>query len=303
MKAAIYSKRGGRKVLEVKDVERPVPREDEVLVRVLAASVNPLDWRMKAKRPGMDVAGEVEAVGNKVTRFKAGDAVFGICRGAFAEYVCGRETSLTLKPESMSFEQAAAVPIAGLTALQGLRDKGRLQPGQKVLINGAAGGVGTFAVQVAKALGAEVTGVCSTKNVERVRELGADCVIDYTREDFAQGSERYDLVLDNVGNRSLAAMRGVLKPGGRCVMVGALKSMRAMFFRVQESLVRSVVLRQNFRFFIAKMRSDDLTTLGAMISAGRVTPVIDRVYPLEAAAEAIAYVEQGHAPGKVIITI
>ncbi|HLK35004.1 MAG TPA: NAD(P)-dependent alcohol dehydrogenase, partial [Terriglobales bacterium] len=207
MKAAVYNKAKSGKVLEIKEIEHPAPQDNEVVLRVSAASVNPLDWRLKAERPGVDVAGEITAVGGKVTRFKPGDLVFGGAKGAFAEFACAQETKLAPKPENVSFEQAAAVPIAGLTALQGLRDKGRLQPGQKVLINGAAGGIGTFAVQIAKSLGANVTGVCSTKNVELVRSLGADRVIDYTREDFTQGSERYDLILDNVGNRTLLAMK------------------------------------------------------------------------------------------------
>src|SRR5256885_13698592 len=202
MKAAVYTNTKSGKVLEIRDLERPVPKDDEVVVRVRAASVNPLDWRMKTKRPGVDVAGEIVAVGRVVTQFKPGDAVFGVGKGAFAEYACAAEGKLALKPAAVSFEQAAAVPVAGLTALQALRDKGHLQPGQKVLINGAAGGIGTFAVQIAKSLGANVIGVCSTKNVEMLRSLGADRVIDYTREDFTQDSGRYDLLLDNVGNRA-----------------------------------------------------------------------------------------------------
>ena len=207
MKAAVYAKAKAGKVLEIKDLEQPVPKNNEVVIRVRAASINPLDWRMKSHRPGVDVAGQVAAVGGAVTQFKVGDAVFGLCKGAFAEYACALEAKLVRKPESLSFDQAAAVPVAGLTALQGLRDKGHLQPGQKVLINGAAGGIGTFAVQIAKSFGANVTGVCSTKNVELVRSLGADRIIDYTRDDFTQDSERYDLLLDNVGNRTLSAMR------------------------------------------------------------------------------------------------
>src|SRR5215469_892981 len=206
MKSAVYTKVRSGKILEIKDLGQPVPKDNEVLIRVRAASVNPLDWRLKSQRPGVDLAGEVVAVGRKITEFKPGDSVFGIGRGAFAEYSCAPETKLALKPESVSFEQAAAVPIAGVTALQALRDKGHLQPGQKVLINGAAGGIGTFAVQIAKSFGANITGVCSTKNVELVRSLGADRVIDYTCEDFTEDNERYDLLLDNVGNRRLSAM-------------------------------------------------------------------------------------------------
>jgi NADPH:quinone reductase-like Zn-dependent oxidoreductase len=232
MKAAVYTKARSGKFLEMKDLEQPVPKDNEVVIRVRAASVNPLDWRMKRQRPGVDVAGQVAAVGGTVTQFKPGDAVFGICKGAFAEYACAAEAKLVRKPESVSFDQVAAVPVAGLTALQGLRDKGHLQPGQKVLINGAAGGIGTFAVQIAKSFGANVTGVCSTKNVELVRSLGADRVIDYTREDFTQDSERYDLVLDNVGNRTLSAMRSVLSPSGKCVMAGAPKGLWMVLTRM-----------------------------------------------------------------------
>ncbi len=303
MKAAIYTKGKSGKVLEMKDLEQPVPKSNEVVIRVRAASVNPLDWRMKSERPGVDVAGRVVAVGETVTQFKPGDAVFGAAKGAFAEYACASETTLVPKPESISFEQAAAVPIAALTALQGLRDKGHLQPGQKVLINGAAGGVGTFAVQIAKSFGADVTGVCSTKNVELVRSLGADRVIDYTRDDFTQDSERYDLLLDNVGNRTLSAMRRVLSPSGKCVMAGAPKQFQAVFARIFKAFARSLFLRQKFTFFIAKMNSDDLMALCGLIKDGKLTPVIDRRYPLAETAGAIAYVEEGHARAKVVITV
>lgn len=302
MKAAVYIKSKSGKVLEIRDVEQPVPKDGEVVIRVRAASVNPLDWRMKRERPGVDVAGDVVAIGRAVTRFTPGDALFGAATGAFAEYACAPETELIAKPPGMSFEKAAAVPIAGLTALQALRDKGHLQPGQKVLINGASGGVGTFAVQIAKAFGANVTGVCSTKNVELVRSLGADRVIDYTREDFTQDGQCYDMLLDNVGNRTLSAMRGVLAPSGKCVMAGAPKELWAVLSRLLETFARSLLLRQKFTFFIAKMKSDDLLTLCGMIEAGKVTPVIDRRYPLAETAGAIAYVEQGHASAKVVIT-
>ncbi len=302
MKAAVYTKAKSGKVLEMRDLEQPVPKNNEVVIRVCAASVNPLDWRMKGQRPGVDVAGQVVGVGKTVTLFKPGEAVFGTCKGAFAEYACAPEARLVPKPESVSFDQAAAVPIAGLTALQGLRDKGHLQPGQKVLINGAAGGIGTFAVQIAKSFGANVTGVCSTKNVELVRSLGADRVIDYTRDDFTQDSQRYDLLLDNVGNRTLSAMRRVLSPNGRCVMAGAPKELWAVFTRVFKAFAWSLFIRQKFTFFIAKLNRDDLTTLCGLIKAGKVTPVIDRRYPLTETAGALAYVEKGHAPAKVVIT-
>src|SRR3954447_9340020 len=220
MKAAVYTKTKTGKILEIVEVDTPTPKDDEVLVKVRAASVNPLDWRLKARLPGVDLAGEVVSVGSRVTAFKPGDFVFGAGKGAFAECACARESALAPKPEALTFEQAACMPIAGLTALQGLRDIGKLQPGQKVLINGAAGGVGTFAVQIAKFLGAEVTGVCSTRNVDLVKSLGADHVIDYTKEDFTKSAEHYDVMLDNVGNRSLSECKGVLTPKGKYVLIG-----------------------------------------------------------------------------------
>jgi len=302
MQAAVYTRAKSEKILEIRDFEQPVPKGNEVLLRVRAASVNPLDWRMKAERPGVDVAGEIVAIGKTVTLFKPGDAVFGVGKGAFAEYACAPELKVAPKPESISFEQAAAVPVAGLTALQALRNKGQLQPGQKVLINGAAGGIGTFAVQIAKSFGANVTGVCSTKNIELVRSLGADRVIDYTREDFTQDSERYDLLLDNVGNCSLAAMKRVLSPNGKCVMTGAPKKMSAVFTRLLKAFVRSLLFRQKFTFFIANINRDDLTTICELIKAGKLAPAIDRRYPLAETADAIAYVEAGHARAKVVVT-
>jgi NADPH:quinone reductase-like Zn-dependent oxidoreductase len=302
MKVAVYTQSKSGKVLEIKDLEQPVPKDNEVVLRVRAASVNPLDWRMKKQRPGVDVAGQVIAVGRTVTQFAPGDAVFGLCRGAFAEYACAAEDKVVAIPENVGFDAAAAVPVAGLTALQGLRDKGHLQREQKVLINGAAGGIGTFAVQIAKSFGANVTGVCGTKNVELVRSLGADRVIDYTQQDFTQDSERYDVLLDNVGNRTLSAMRRVLSPKGRCVMAGAPKELWAVLSRVVKAFAWPPFLRQKFRFFIAKMNRDDLTTLGGLIKTGKITPVIDRRYPLAETAAAIAYVEEGHARGKVVIT-
>jgi NADPH:quinone reductase-like Zn-dependent oxidoreductase len=302
MKAAVYTKTKSGKVLQIMDVETPVPRDNEVLLKVRAASVNPLDWRLKARRPGVDVAGEVVAVGKRVTQFKPKDAVFGTCRGAFAEYACTSEAALVSKPDNLSFEQAACVPIAGLTALQGLRDKGDLQPGQKVLINGAAGGVGTFAVQIAKSLGAEVTGVCSTRNVEMVRSLGADLVIDYTQQDFTNNGLHYDLLLDNVGNRTLSAFKRVMTPSGWCVMVGAPKELWAVIIRVLKALAWSPFLRQKFTFFIAKVNKDDLAALCELMKTGKVKPVIDKRYQLSDTADAIAYVEQGHARAKVVVS-
>lgn len=303
MKAAIYSKTSSGKVLEIKEVEKPAPKKNQVLIKVCAASVNPLDWRMKSQHPGVDVAGEVEAAGEAVTRFKPGDAVFGIGRGAFAEYVCAPESALVLKPDSITFEHAASIPVAGLTALQGLRDKGRLQSGQKVVINGAAGGIGTFAVQIAKSMGAEVTGVCSTRNLEMVHSLGADLVIDYTREDFTNETKRYDVLLDNVGNRALSALRRVLTPHGRCVLAGAPKTLPAVFGRVVKAYAWSPFLRQKFIFFIARPKPDDLQSLCDLIQAGKLVPAIDKVYPLSEAADAIAYVETGHARAKVVVRV
>jgi NADPH:quinone reductase-like Zn-dependent oxidoreductase len=303
MRATAYTKTKSGKVLELKDLEQPVPKDNEVVLRVRAASVNPLDWRMKNERPGVDVAGEVIAIGKSVKQFKPGDAVFGLGKGAFAEYARAAESKLVPKPEGLTFDQAAAIPVAGLTALQGLRDKGHLQPGQKVLINGAAGGIGTFAVQIAKSMGANVTGVCSTKNVDLVRSLGADRVIDYTRNDFTQDSQRYDLLLDNVGNRTLSSMRRVLTPNGKCVMAGAPKTLSGALSRVFKAWAWSPFLRQKFTFFIAKMKKDDLVTLCDLIQTGKLTPSIDRRYPFSETAAAIAYVEEGHARAKVVITI
>lgn len=304
------------------DVEIPTAGEDEVLIKVRAASVNPLDYHLvrhplmrrilsalskqKANLPGRDVAGEVEAVGSKVTRFKPGDAVFGACGGAFAEYACATESALAMKPNSVSFKQAAAVPVAGLTALQGLRDKAKLQPGQRVLINGAAGGVGTFAVQIAKSFGAEVTGVCSTTNVEMVRTIGADRVIDYTRQDFTKSGEPYDLIYDLVANHSFAAIRSVLKPKGMYLGAGVLGlrgSMLRLLARMTTQLAFAPFVTQNFVTLMAKIRKEDLTIIGDLIAAGKVTPVIDRSYSLSDVREAIRYLGEGHARGKVIIEV
>ena len=303
MKAAVYAKTTSGKVLQIVDVDTPIPKDNEVLIKTRAASVNPLDWRLKSRRPGVDIAGEIVAVGKRVTQFKPGDAVFGTCKGAFAEYASTSETAVVSKPDNLTFEQAACVPIAGLTALQGLRDKGHLQAGQKVLINGAAGGIGTFAVQIGKSLGAEVTGVCSSRNVDMVRSLGADLVIDYTQEDFTQNTRQYDLLLDNVGNRTLSAFRRVMTPHGRCVMAGAPKELSAVIARVLKALAWSPFLRQKFTFFIAKLKKDDLAALCEFMKSGKVTPVIDKRYQLSDTADAIAYVEQGHARAKVVVTL
>ena len=321
MKAAIYSRYGPADVLQIRDVAKPLPNDNEVLIRVLAASVNPLDWRLmrgrpyflrimfglrKPKiRPGRDVAGQVEAVGRNVTQFKPGDAVFGMCKGAFAEYACTSESALVTKPDNVTFEQAACVPVAALTALQGLRDKGQIRPGQRVLINGAAGGVGTFAVQIAKSFGAEVTGVCSTRNVEMVRSIGADHVIDYTREDFTKRGQRYDLIFDCVANHSLLRCRRVLDPNGICVIAGAPKTVSMIGFLVlwATPLVLSRFVSKKFVTFLAKSSKPDLTIMCELLEAGKVTPVIDKRYGLREVPEAIRYLEEGHARGKVVITL
>jgi NADPH:quinone reductase-like Zn-dependent oxidoreductase len=323
MKAAIYTRYGPPDVIRIMDVAAPVPAAAEILVKVRAAALNPADWHFlrgtphlarlvfglrkpRIPRLGIDVAGQVEAVGKGVTRLKPGDAVFGLCKGAFAEYACAPESQLVKKPDRLSFDEAASVPIAGLTALQGLRDHGRLQPGQKVLINGAAGGVGTFAVQIAKALGAEVTGVCSTRNMDLVRSIGADHVVDYTREDFAAGGQRFDLLFDCVGNRSLSACRLVLTREGIYVGIGGgrpdTSSSRFVFDAVKQTLL-SLFVSQKLRGFIAKMRQEDLATLCDLMTSGRVTPVIDRRFRLDDISEAIRYLEAGHARGKVIVTV
>jgi NADPH:quinone reductase-like Zn-dependent oxidoreductase len=326
MKAIVYHNYGSPDVLKLEEIERPTPQDDKVLIKVRAASVNPLDSglsrhpflrrilfamsKSKINRPGRDVAGVIaegaEAVGRNVTQFKPGDAVFGLCGGAFAEYACTAQSTLAMKPENASFEQAASIPLAGLTALQGLRDKGKIQPGQKVLINGAAGGVGTFAVQIAKSFGAEVTGVCSTRNVEMVRSIGADHVIDYTREDFTKSGQHYDLIFDLVANHSFSARRRVLDPKGIYIgagIVGLGGSMVRLLAHQITELVLSRFVSQKFVTLMAKLGKEDLTIMGELMEAGKVTPVIDRCYSLSEVPEAIRYLEAGHARGKVVITL
>jgi len=322
MKAIVYHEYGSADVLKCEEVEKPTPKDDEVLIKVRAASVNPLDWRlMKGKpralrivprllkipigRPGVDVAGEIEAVGSKVTQFKPGDKVFGGCRGALAEYATTREKGIVAKPDSVTFEQAASVNVAGLTALQGLRDKGKLQPGQKALVNGAAGGVGTFAVQIAKSFGAEVTGVCSMRNVELVKSIGADEVIDYTQQNFTTGNRHYDLILDCVGNHSFSACRRVLNPNGRLVLVGGPHdiTMIDLLVRPIKALGSSLFSDRKIVMFIAKLNQDDLTLLGELIATGKLKPVIDSRHSLSDAADAVRHLAEGHARGKVIITL
>ena len=323
MRAIVHRCYGGAELLRLESVAQPVPADDELLVKVHAASVNPLDWHYVAGTPyivrldsgfdapkdtrlGVDFAGTVEAVGRSVRRFKPGDEVFGGRTGAFAEYLTVRESrAVALKPSNVTFEQAAAIPIAAITALQALRDKGGIRPGQQVLINGASGGVGTFAVQLAKFFGAEVTGVCSTRNVELVRTLGADHVIDYTREDFTRGAGRYDLIVDNVGSHSLLAYRRVLNPGGALVIVGGpsngnwLGPMSGML----AALALSPFVSQKVEPILAQLNGKDLETLGDLMQAGKLTAAIDSSFPLADAAEAIRYVQAGHARGKVVISV
>jgi len=321
MKAVVFRCYGSPHVLKVEEVAKPVPKDDELLVKVHAAAVNPLDWHYmrgepyvmrlssgigapKDIRSGVDFAGTVEAVGKDVTRFKAGDEVFGGRSGALAEYITIRETSAVVhKPANVSFEQAAAVPIAGVTALQALRDMGQLKGGQKVLINGASGGVGTFAVQIAKSLGAEVTGVCSTRNAELVRSLGADHVIDYTKQDFTEGTEKYDIIVDNIGNHSLRKAARVLKPSGIFVIVGAKSDdpwLGPAWQPVKAALLEPTV-DQKFAMILARLDAADLGVIAGLMQAGKVTSVIDRSYPLAQAANAMAYLEEGRARGKVIV--
>ena len=322
MQAITYHRYGPPEVLELETVDLPALGDDEVLVRVRAASVNPRDWHYLRGLPyimrpiglripkdgglGSDMAGQVEAVGRAVTRFRPGDEVYAfVLAGGFAEYARVPENVLGPKPANLSFEQAAAVPLAALTALQGLRDHGRVQPGQHVLIIGASGGVGTFAVQLAKLFGAEVTGVCSTRNLELVRSLGADHVIDYTREDFAGNGRRYDLVFQLAGTRSPAAIRRALTPRGRLILSSGESSGRWVgpMDRIVKAAALSPFVPQTLAPFEAKQSRDDLQVLKDLIEAGKLTPVIDRTYPLRETPEALRYLEKGHARGKVVITV
>jgi NADPH:quinone reductase-like Zn-dependent oxidoreductase len=326
MKAIVYCDYGVPN-LKFQEIEKPTPADDQLLVKVRAASVNPLDWHFvegtpyvmramgvglrkpKDTRLGVDFAGTVEAVGKNVTRFKPGDEVFGGRTGSFADYVCVREArAVALKPANITFEQAASVPIAAITALQGLRDKGKVKSGQKVLINGASGGVGTFAVQIAKSMGADVTGVCSTRNLDMVRSLGADHVIDYTKEDFTKGDQRYDVILDNVANRSLSECRRVLNPDGKYVLIGGggVKESRWLgpgFTHAFKAMVLSKFVSQKMGMMLAELNQKDLTALADLMQSGKIIPVIDRTYKLSELPQAIQYLEQGHARGKVIIAV
>jgi NADPH:quinone reductase-like Zn-dependent oxidoreductase len=320
MKAVVYTAYGSPDILQLTEVEKPTPTENQVLVKVYAASVNPLDWhRMrgapflarleeglrKPKNPriGADLAGRVEAVGSSVMQFQPGDAVFGCVTGAFAEYVCACETAFALKPTNLSFEEAASIPVVAFTALQGLRDTGQIQPGQKVLVNGASGGVGTFAVQLAKSFGAEVTGVCSTRNVDMVRSIGADHVIDYMQADFTKQGQLYDLIYDAVGNRSVADYKRALKPQGRCVIAGFTTLPRLFEHIVVGAWVSKMGNTKIGLMGVAKPNQKDLVVAKELLEASKVVPVIDKRYPLRETAEAIRYLEAGHARGKVIITL
>jgi NADPH:quinone reductase-like Zn-dependent oxidoreductase len=324
MKAIVHCEYGSPDVLKLEDVEKPVPNDNQLLVRVRAASVNPLDltiqgpWLLrpilgmrkpKDTRVGVDYAGIVEAVGKNVAQFKPGDEVFGGKNGALAEYVCVlADRSVVLKPANMTFEQAASVPVAAITALQGLRDKGKIQAGQKVLVNGASGGVGTFAVQIAKSFGAEVTGVCSMRNLDLVRSIGADHVIDYTKEDFTKTDRRYDLIFDLVGNHSFSERRRILNPNGICVMagIGGAGWHDGILSRLAGELsayVRSRFVSQKFISYIAEFNKKDMMVLADLMQSGKMTPVIDRSYKLSDVATALRYLEQGHARGKVVITL
>jgi len=325
LKAIVYTKYGPPDVLQHRDVERPVPLDDEVLVEVHAASANAYDWhlltadvfliRLMTKglfRPrkttlGADIAGRVAAIGKEVRRFRPGDEVFGVAKGGsggFAEYACAREQALELKPSNVSFEEAAAVPLAALTALQGLRDEGQIEPGERVLIHGASGGVGTFAVQIAKSFGAEVTAVCSSRNVETARSIGADHVIDYTRDDFTRNGELYDLILVANGDRSVLEYKRSLKPDATCVLVGGGDaSIASLLTGMLVQLWISKTEGKKIGSFLAKVNQDDLTCLKELLESGGVKPVIDRRYPLSEVPEALGYLGEGHAQGKIVITV
>jgi NADPH:quinone reductase-like Zn-dependent oxidoreductase len=320
MKAIVYTKYGSPDVLQFKEVEKPAPTDGQILVKIYAASANPLDWHLmraspflarlagglrkpKDPRLGADFAGRVEAVGANVAQFQPGDDVFGASTGAFAEYICVAESEVALKPANLSFEQAAVVPVAATTALQGLRDAGQIHTGQRVLVNGASGGVGTFAVQIARAFGTEVTGVCSTRNLDMVRSIGADHAIDYMKEDFTRTGQHYDLIYDAVGNRSVSAYRRALNPGGTCVVAG-FTSLPRLFEHMLLGPLRSKIGDKKVGLMgTAQIKQQDLVSLRELLEAGKVTPVIDRRYSLREVPEAIRYLEAKHARGKVVITV
>ena len=318
MKAIVQDGYGSPDVLVLREIAEPVGGDDRVLVRVRAASVNAADWHLMGRLPhligmllrtprtsvrGMDMAGHVGAVGKNVTQFKPGDEVFGTGIGAFAEYATAPEDRLAPKPRNLTFEQAAAIPVAGLTALQGLRDKAHLRPGQRVLIYGAGGGVGTFAVQIAKALGAHVTAVSSTRNVDLVRSIGADEVMDYTKEDFTKRGQRYDILFDIGANRSFADCRRVLAPNGTLVLVGAASGLWTILSRLLKAQLMSRIGNQRITSFLARVRHEDLVVLKELVEAGKLSPVIDRQYPLSEVPDALRYVGTREARGKVVICV
>jgi NADPH:quinone reductase-like Zn-dependent oxidoreductase len=321
MKAIVYHEYGSPDVLKLEEVEKPTPREDEVLIKVHAASINSYDWRhiraapflvrlggglLKPKDPrlGADVAGRIEAIGSNVKQFQPGDEVFGdVSTGGYAEYVCAREKILALKPANVSFEEAAATPMAALTALQGLRDKGQIKPGQKVLINGASGGVGTFAVQIAKYYGAEVTAVCRTRNLDRARSIGADHVIDYTQEDFTKNGRQYDLIFDVAANRSVFAYRRALSPKGKCVLAGFSNMLHLFHIMLLGPRVSKTDGQEIGSMGMASVNKADLVFIGELLESRKVVPVIDGCYPLSETAKAFWYFEKEHARGKVVIEI
>ena len=321
MKAVLCEKYGKPEVLELKEVEKPAPKEDEVFVKIHAASVNPADWHMmrggiarvfgtgvfkpKDPRIGGDFAGQILALGSNITQFHVGDDVFGGCKtGSFAEYGCAREIRIAPKPRNMSYEEAASIPIAGLTALQALRDKGQIQPGMKVLINGASGGVGTFAVQIAKAFDTDVTAVCSTKNLELVRSLGADHVIDYTKEDFAKTNQKYDLICDIAASHPIFAYKRILNPSGRFILVGSFR--RPLLGTVAYYIVSGKLFMRGtkkFAFFIAKINTKDLEFLKELVEQGKMRAVVDRRYELKEIRDAMEYLGEKHARGKIVIRV
>jgi NADPH:quinone reductase-like Zn-dependent oxidoreductase len=320
MKAFVYTRYGSPDVLELKETAKPFPNDDQVLVKIMSASVNPLDWHFLRGAPyfirfmtglskpkqqilGVDMAGRIEAVGNNVKEFKLGDEVFGAGGlGAFAEYVCKKEDKIIHKPSSLNFDQAAAIPVAALTALQGLR-KGNIQAGQKILIIGAAGGVGSFAVQIAKSYGASVTGVCSTKSTGLVRTLGADNVIDYTKEDYTKSGQQYDLILDNASAHSISSLRRILTKNGIYIGVGGGGTVTQMITSLILATIYSLFGKMKFKTLLTSINKEDLTTVRELIESGKVKAVIDRTYPFEKIPDAIRYLEEGHARGKVVITV
>jgi NADPH:quinone reductase-like Zn-dependent oxidoreductase len=322
VKAIVYHEYGSPDVLRYEDIDKPIPGDKEVSLKVRAASLNPYDWHFmrgehygvrlmaglgkpKNKRLGSDVAGVVDSVGPSVTQFKPGDAVYGLCQGAFGEFVCTAESKLVKKPDAISFEHAASVPIAALTALQALRDKAKIQPQQNVLVNGASGGVGTFGVQIAKSFGAKVTAVTSTRNVELVRSIGADQLIDYTKQDFTKGDQQFDVILDCVGNHTFSQCRRALVSGGKLIAAGGKTDnwMLTPIARMISAMFLSIFVSQKQLSILAKMNQSDLLTLNDLLTTGKVTPVIDRVCKLEEIPAAIRYLEEGHTRGKIVMSL